>query len=178
MADWLSITASALWFFFPALFANQCPGFARKLDLWLARVPVCERLLGPGKTWAAYYAGPYGALLILCIQRQFPGVNAQIGLFDYQGRIEPLLAIIALGLGPILGDHIKSFIKRWRGKPPGAKWWPWDQLDFVIGVVVASWVLIGWIGWMRIAIIIGFVLVIHPIGNRIGYRLGLRSVPW
>lgn len=170
------LLSSALWFFLPALFANQCPGFARKLNLRWSKTPVWKYGFGPGKTWGAYYAGPLGAFAVLYIQQQFPSVNARLGLFDYKRDI--FLAAVVLGLGAIAGDHVKSFIKRRMNIAPGARWWPWDQTDFAIGAILASTPTIGWIGWQRTAVIILFVLVIHPIGNRIGYWLGLRSVPW
>lgn len=166
---------STAWFFLPTFVANQCPGFAWNLNLPLAKMPVWEKRLGPRKTWGAYYAGPLGALVVLLFQRQFPEINGKLGLFDYDGKIG--IAVLALGLCPIFGDHIKSLIKRlppWK-KAPGTHWWPWDQTDFAIATIAASAVLLTWIGWQRATIIIALVLVYHPIGNEIAYRLGWRD---
>jgi len=174
--DFSLLLCSALWFFLPALVANQSPGFARKLGLRWSRTPVWERRLGPGKTWGAYYAGPLGAFATLYIQQRFPGINAAIGLFDYDRDI--FIAAAALGFGAVLGDHVKSLFKRRRNIAPGARWWPWDQTDFVFGSIAISALTFVWIGWLNTMIIIVFVVCIHPIGNRIGYELGLRDVPW
>lgn len=172
------VAGGALWFFLPAIIANMSPGFARKLRLPLARVPVSERLLGPGKTWGAYYAGPLGALIVIGIEQCFPATNARIGLFDYYDGSELACAVIALGLGPILGDHAKSYIKRRRGRPPGSKWWPWDQLDFVLASLFLSFLFVERIRWTHALVIIGAILLGHRFVNWAGYRLGLREVPW
>src|SRR3989344_8058057 len=151
--DFLVLVGSSLWFFLPALFANQCPGFARKLNLLWSKAPVWESGLGPGKTWGAYYVGPLGALFILYVQRQFPTVNTELGLFNYDQAL--LLPSISLGLGAILGDHVKSFIKRQLEIPPGTKWLP-DRIDFAIGAIIGAIPILGWIGWQRSAIILAF----------------------
>jgi CDP-2,3-bis-(O-geranylgeranyl)-sn-glycerol synthase len=166
-----------LWFFLPILVANQCPGFAVRLNMPGANVPVSSKWLGEHKTWAAYYAGPFGALCTLLIQYQLILIApSMFGLFKYRTNL--CFAGLFLGLGAILGDHIKSFFKRRLGKSPGTAWWPFDQLDFVIGGIIFAIPVVGWIGWERTLIICSFVLIIHPIGNRIGYKLGLREVPW
>lgn len=167
------VVLSAAWFFLPTFIANQCPGFAWNLNLPLAKMPVWEKRLGPRKTWGAYYAGPLGALIVLLIQRQFPRINAELGLFDYDKQLG--FAVLALGLFPILGDHVKSLIKRLRGKAPGKYWWPWDQTDFAVATIAASAALLTWIGWQRAIIIVALVLIYHPIGNEIAFRLGWRE---
>lgn len=138
--------------------------------------PISKHWLGANKTWASYYAGPMGAMLAILIQRQFDGVNAAVGLFDYRSRRAWLVGL-ALGLGAVIGDHTKSFLKRRIGIPPGGPWWPYDQLDFVAGSLVAVLPIVGWIGWGRTAVIAAFVLAIHPLGNRISHRIGLRKAP-
>lgn len=167
----------ALWFFLPILVANQCPGLAARLSLPAAHTPVSSRLLGAHKTVAAYYAGPLGALVTVYLQRLMHEWSAGLGVFDYD-RSDLWLIGLAFGAGAVLGDHAKSFAKRCSGIPAGAPWWPFDQLDFAIGGVVATVPFVGWIGWERAVVIVVFVLIIHPIGNRVGYALGLRKVPW
>jgi len=167
----------ALWFFLPILAANQCPGLAAYLHLPDAHAPIIRRWLGENKTIAAYYAAPLGSLGAIYAQRQMTEWSHAFGLFDYN-RSDLWLVGLLLGLGAVLGDHIKSFIKRRVGISPGARWWPFDQLDFAIGGIVLAIPIVGWIGWERAAVICLLVLLIHPIGNRIGYLLGLRKVPW
>ena len=171
------VLLEALWFFLPILAANQCPGLAAHLHLPVARTPFAPRWLGGNKTVAAYYAAPLGALATVYLQRQMNEWSSACSILDY-GRSDLWLIGLLFGLGAVLGDHIKSFIKRRLGISPGARWWPFDQLDFAIGGLVLSGPIVGWIGWERTSIIMLFVLLIHPVGNRIGYLLGLRNVPW
>ena len=56
---------------------------------------------------------------------------------DYVGLptliVGPLFAIGALG-----GDALKSFFKRQVGIRPGGTWFPFDQIDYIIGGAIAS----------------------------------------
>lgn len=167
----------SMWFFLPILAANQCPGLAAYFNLPFSHTPILRRWLGENKTIAAYYVAPIGSTATIYLQQQCGGWSKLIGLFDYNHGDLWLIGI-SLGIGAVLGDHIKSFIKRRAGIPPGDRWWPFDQLDFVFGGVLLALPLVGWIGWDRLLVICLFVLLIHPIGNRIGYYLGLRRVPW
>lgn len=172
----ISFIPEALWFFLPAFAANQCPRLAAQLNL-PGNFPVSRRWLGSNKTWAAYYAAAIGSLLTIYFQKLFPGVNASIGLFDYS-RSDFWAIGFLFGIGAVAGDHVKSFVKRRLGIPSGERWWPFDVLDFVAGGLIATLPAVGWIGWKRVAVIVLAWLVVHPIGNKIGYRLGLRKTPW
>lgn len=165
----------ALWFFVPAVAANQCPGLAAKLDLPGNR-PVSTRWLGANKTWAAYYAAAFGATLAIYLQRLAP-MPEGFELLDYE-RPELWLVGLAFGLGTVLGDHAKSFVKRRFGIPPGDPWWPFDQLDYVVGSLLLVAPFSGWIGGERVATLVVTVLLLNPLVNGIGYRLKLRKVPW
>ncbi len=167
-----------LWFLLPLLMANQSPGFAAKLNLPGSHVPVSRRWLGDRKTFGAYYAAPFGAVCTLYLQRWlFPVWSMKLGLINYF-RSDLWFIGLILGLGVALGDHTKSFVKRQAGVPLGAPWWPYDQLDFLVGSILLGTPFIGWIGWDRVVFILAVTLFIHPIGNRLGYWLRLREVPW
>src|SRR3989344_1839790 len=107
----------ALWFFLPILAANQCPGLAAYLHLPDAHAPIIRRWLGENKTIAAYYAAPLGSLGAIYAQQQMTEWSHAFGLFDYN-RSDLWLVGLLLGLGAVLGDHIKSFIKRRVGISP------------------------------------------------------------
>jgi CDP-diglyceride synthetase len=172
----MKFVAEALWFFLPALVANQFPGFSAKLNL-PGHFPITQRWLGENKTWDAYYAGIIGSVLIIYIQREFRELNLFFGLFDYS-RTDLWIIGFLMGFGVIGGDHLKSFFKRRLNILPGARWWPFDQLDFVFGSLVATLPFVGWIGWERISAIVGIILILHPLGNAFSYWIGLRKVPW
>lgn len=169
-----SLIAESLLFFLPALAANQCPGLTAKLNLPGNR-PISRYWLGENKTWHAFYTAALGSLLVIYAERWF--IPNNWALFDYNRR-DLWLVGLAFGIGAVLGDHTKSFLKRRIGLKPGEPWWPFDQLDFVVGSLVVAMPLTGWIGIGRVLAISTVVLAIHPIGNRVSYRLGLRRVPW
>ena len=174
----LRFIAESLWFFLPALVGNQFPGFA----VWIMarcnrlhwNVPVNERWLGENKTWQAYPAAILGSVITMYLQRKWDVT----GLIDYN-RPDLWFIGILFGIGIIAGDHIKSLFKRQVARiPPGERWWPYDQLDFVVGGLLAVSLALGGRVWVTAIVLIPIVLLFNPIVNGIGYRLGLRKVPY
>lgn len=174
MSEIVIIAAEALWFFLPAFVANQCPGFAAALDL-PGNVPVSRKYLGENKTFAAYYAGPIGAVSAFYLQQKCQSVNVHYGWYVAENITEVLLIGVLFGLGAVVGDHVKSFFKRRIGIPPGNPWFPFDQVDFVIGALVFIWPIAGWRDWKQILALVVIAIVFHPVVNCIGFRLGLRK---
>ncbi|MCA1818525.1 MAG: CDP-archaeol synthase, partial [Halobacteriales archaeon] len=89
----------------------------------------------------------------------------------------------------LVGDAVKSYFKRRRGKEGGAQWVPFDQLDFVVSGLLAmfafSWLLPdGWVwhaltdDWVTLATLLILTPILHLLVNRVGYWLRLKSVPW
>lgn len=168
----------ALWFFLPALVGNQFPGFA----VWLMKksgrphwnIPVSERWLGPNKTWPAYAAAVVGAVTTIYLQSLW-GVGSYI---DYS-RHDLWLVGVLFGVGIVVGDHVKSFFKRnFANIPPGEKWWPFDQLDFVVGGLLSTSLVLGYEVWLTAVVLVPIVLLLNPFVNGLGYKLGLRKVPY
>ncbi len=167
--------AETLWFFLPAFFANQCPGFAAKLQL-PGHVPVSARWLGANKTWSAYYAAALGATFVFWLQqRLFQETNVHYGWYVASSWSEILLIGSLFGIGAVLGDHGESFVKRRIGIAPGKPWWPFDQIDFAVGALLFIYPIAGWIGWDRVLLILLVAIVGHPLVNGLGYQLGIRK---
>jgi CDP-2,3-bis-(O-geranylgeranyl)-sn-glycerol synthase len=170
----------ALYYFLPAYVANMSPNFFRKSLHFLGK-PIDngsmyrgKRILGDNKTWRGLIMGTIMAILTILIQRSLalnPTI-AKISLFDYS--LVPLPTLIALGFllgfGALAGDSIKSFFKRQSGVPSGTSWFPFDQLDFVIGGLLFSF-LIFIPSWQVMLIIIILSPVLHVIVKYIGYLL-------
>jgi CDP-2,3-bis-(O-geranylgeranyl)-sn-glycerol synthase len=177
LMDILKFIGESLWFFLPAFVGNQFPGFA----VWIMarcnrshwNVPVSERWLGKNKTWPAYPAAILGALITIYLQRRW-NVN---NIIDYN-RSDIWLIAALFGIGIVAGDHLKSFFKRRIPIPPGERWWPFDQLDFVAGGLVAVSFLVGWNIWITAIVLVPMVLLFNPVVAGIGYQLGLRKVPY
>ena len=171
---------SALYYFLPAYFANMAPNFFRKTLHFLAK-PIDrgksfrgQRILGTNKTWRGIIMGTIIAIVIILIQRILATNTffTQISLIDYVQM--PLWKIILLGFllgfGALVGDSAKSFFKRQAKIPPGKSFFPFDQLDFVIGGLLFSFILFI-PEPLAILIIIIASPILHIIVKFIGYLL-------
>lgn len=136
-----------LVFFLPAAAATGIPVLAalipglRKLDAPMDfGLHVRGRpLLGKNKTWRGFLAGVIAATLLLWLQQQL--ALRWHPLFSLMDKINythlnTLLLGSLLGAGAMIGDAVESFVKRQIDYPPGKSWFPFDQLDFVIGAIV------------------------------------------
>lgn len=173
----MGIFLSAIYWFLPAYVANMAPVIAAKLKLPLG-TPISFKWLGEHKTWRGIYAAYIGALLILWLQwwLQGLGLMTKYTFLDYQS-INLWGYAVLFGLGAIVGDALKSFIKRRLNKPPGTAWVPFDQLDFVVGAIVAvsPWF---WPGWPVVIVLMLLSPILHLLVNVIGYWLGFKKVWW
>ena len=166
----------ALYLFIPAIIANSSPGFAAALRL-PGDIPIAAGIFGKHKTWRGHFASLFGgiaagyALHLVAVTSGGVWVTAR-----YEDRW--LTLAILMTVGAKLGDTFKSGIKRWRRKKEGAPWYPWDQIDYMVGAILFTMPITGWIGWKEYA-----VLIVTPmIANRplaiIAHRTGQKRVPW
>lgn len=121
MSHWLQIILETIWLLLPAGVANTVPVFAAKYN-WLPSLnrPISAGLLGPNKTWRGIAVG----ILFGSITGFLLGHGAIFGA--------------ALGFGALAGDAVKSFFKRLLKIAPGKPWPVFDQIDFVIGALIAA----------------------------------------
>lgn len=171
--------AQAFYFFLPAYAANMAPVFARVLGLPFDKA-VSVRFFGENKTWRGFVSGYFFALFILYMQKlifiQQSSLAAEISVLDY-GNISIWLFAVAFGIGAITGDLVKSFFKRGIGKNPGDPWFPFDQLDFVLGSILFLYPLYK-MDFRLILVIIVITPILHFLTNIAGYFLGLKPVWW
>ncbi|MBI2426938.1 MAG: CDP-archaeol synthase [Candidatus Kerfeldbacteria bacterium] len=174
---------STLYLLLPGAVANSMPIVVRPYFTSLAipidgrRVFRGKRIFGDHKTVRGYVFGILGAIIVVLGQAVLMRVEAfeNISLLDYSEQ--PLLIGFLIGFGVLAGDSVKSFFKRQRGIAPGVSWKPWDQLDSVIGGVVAlSFThVLPWQVYVLIALL-GFLL--HIATRRIGYWIGVNKTQW
>jgi CDP-2,3-bis-(O-geranylgeranyl)-sn-glycerol synthase len=177
----------ALWFFLPAALANMIPIPLAKVP-WLKKYewPMDfgkkyrgHRVFGSHKTWRGFAAGVIMATLILWLQQwavaHFGWAQTLTAQVDYAHLptliLGPLFAIGALG-----GDAIESFFKRQRGTPPGHGWFPWDQLDYIIGASILTAPFVALTFW-QYAWLIGLWFVIHLLSTYFGWLTGFKDRP-
>ncbi len=173
---------TALYYALPGFVANMMPIFVRRRFRFLA-VPVdmgrrlgSRQIFGSHKTYRGFVFGILGAVATACLQAVVykNGWLHGVAYVDYS---RPVLLGAALGLGALTGDLVRSFFKRRAGLKPGAKWFPWDQLDYVIGIVAFAPVVRPFTWQMALALLI-LGPILHIAVTRTANLLGLRKEKW
>lgn len=188
----------ALWLLLPAFLSNMLPVFVgggTPIDFgrtWKDGKPI----LGPGKTWRGLLLAPLVAAVLTGGLRWLVLNTAWGDVADWSTWGPDgwwFLVAYALGLGALVGDAVKSFFKRRTGRERGAQWPGFDQLDFVVGsllfallvtsVLAAAGVTDGNLffedfTWPRLLVLLVLTPALHLGVNFLGYKLGLKQVPW
>lgn len=196
--EWALLVLTALWLMLPAYLSNMLPVFVGggpPIDLgrtWKDG----KRLLGDGKTWRGLLLAPLLAAGLTYFL-QWVALNTKWGLewgFPSWGP-SPWWFVLAyaMGLGALVGDAFESFVKRRTGRDRGEKWFPWDQLDFILGALLfgaITGLILSATGavepnifeslftFPRLAVILLLTPALHLLVNWLGFKLGLKDVPW
>jgi CDP-diglyceride synthetase len=88
----------------------------------------------------------------------------------------PLDLGFLLALGALLGDLIKSMVKRRVGVPSGRSWFPYDQLDYIIGGLLLSACVVVLHASQYVWVVFVYFGV-HLLASYIGYLLKLKDSP-
>jgi CDP-2,3-bis-(O-geranylgeranyl)-sn-glycerol synthase len=135
-------------------------------------------IFGANKTWLGLFSGIVMATLIIAIQKYLyarSGYFQEISWIDYQSNAVWLLGPL-FGAGALLGDAVKSFFKRRAHVAPGNRWFPFDQIDFIIGGLLFSLPVVqlspGKYALVLIVYFVGQMLTVYT-----GYLIGLREKP-
>lgn len=179
-----------VWYLLPAAIGNHNASCGQRL--WLPKalkeylallaVPVDfgskwrgKEILGEHKTWRGLLVGVVTGIVVAGVQAilfftvEFFRKNT---LVDYS-RVNFILFGFLMGGGALTGDLIKSFIKRRLSKPSGRPWFPWDQLDWILGAMIAS--LVIYLPSLRIAVMTILLYVgVHLVSDRMVYRMGIK----
>ena len=174
------------WFFLPAGLANMTPIFAAKLPLLRTlNFPLdCyatvrhKRLFGSHKTVRGFISGVMVGILTVYLQvflyATIPLMKTFVSI-DYTA-IDPLLLGLLASMGALTGDAVRSFFKRQMDIAPGKSWFPFDQLDYVIGGVAftACYIRLSLLHYLLLFVIWFFI---HPLATLVGYWLKLKNSP-
>lgn len=177
----------ALWFFLPAGVANVTPILAIKAPLlkkWNTPIDLNKswrgrRLLGNHKTWRGIVTGAIAAILVVWLQvwlfqnyEWARDVSAELNYRDI-----PVLGLgLALGIGALGGDALKSFFKRRMEVNDGHTWFPFDQLDYVVGGLLLSSLVVD-LTFSHYAWVIAVWFGMHLLFSYIGFLLKLKESP-
>jgi CDP-2,3-bis-(O-geranylgeranyl)-sn-glycerol synthase len=177
----------SLWVFLPAGLANASPVFTKRIKTlhWLY-VPIdfgCKyrnkRIFGDNKTWLGIFGGTVVGLLVIALQKygyvNFEWVRTISGSVNYSQSIIWWLGPL-MGFGALAGDAIESFFKRQAGVAAGHAWIPFDQIDYIVGGLVFSALIVRLTLVEYVSVLVVWV-ILHFVSAYIGYLLGLKSKP-
>lgn len=180
----LLIILKAFYFCWPAYLANMMPVIFDRLGILKSlKKPIDggkklgeNRLFGENKTWRGIVAGIIGGIIAAFIQYCLlqNDIFSNLAIIDYSGFI--VLGLLG-GLGAILGDLAKSFLKRRLSIKSGRSWPIFDQIDYIAGFFLFTY----WFtrpDWRIIVAAIVLSLVLHPIVNVVAYLLKIKKVWW
>lgn len=142
-----------------------------------------RRIIGNGVTWKGFFSGTVlGTLVgvVLGIIGTFYGdlsalTGGVIDLHVYGSILGGLILGFLMAFGALSGDLVGSFLKRRMGLQSGEPAPFMDQLDFVLGALILS-LLVVRISWSFFIIIVVLSLVFHVGTNTIAYLLGIKDV--
>jgi CDP-2,3-bis-(O-geranylgeranyl)-sn-glycerol synthase len=165
-----------LWIFLPAAIANATPVFANKvpiLNRWstpldFGRSYRGKRLTGDNKTWRGLFFGIAVGILTALAQHYTWSHSDSLFWSMLIGGL--------LGFGALYGDAAESVLKRQRGLASGQLWFPFDQIDYILGGLIATLPL-AIFGWAEMAIILIAYFGLHLVAVYIGFLLKLRDRP-
>ncbi len=170
----------AMWLMLPAYIANPMAvvfGGGTPVDMGMKWMDG-QRVLGDGKTIRGLVGGTICGIIAGIIQIYAASAfNILI--------VPTMTAVITLSFGALFGDLIKSFFKRRVGFVRGAELPLIDQLDFVAGAWLLTyifdpvWFTENFISspWIILTVLV-LTPILHRLTNIFGYNIKLKKEPW
>ncbi len=179
---------SCLYFFLPAYFTNMTPPLLAKRGLFnfldkpidSGRKFLGRPIFGSHKTWRGVIFGIMVGILIASLQGylyQFPFFKKlSSGVFDYD-QVNIFVFGFLISSGTIFGDLFFAFIKRRLNLKPGARFFPFDQINYIFGAALFlnPFFKIDLKVWLTLLIL---TPLLHILTTQIGFRLGLTKSKW
>ncbi len=174
----------AFYYALPVYLANMAPVLVKKLPFLDCPLDAGhtfrgKRLFGKNKTWRGLISGALMGIAVVWLQQHLY-LNTELAqglsLLDYS-NIDVIHLGLLMGAGALIGDAVKSFLKRQWGKASGSAWPPFDQLDFVVmALLFTSFSYFP--GWPSVLILLLFTPILHLGTNIVAHKIGLKDVPW
>jgi CDP-2,3-bis-(O-geranylgeranyl)-sn-glycerol synthase len=184
----LDLLFIAFWLMLPAYTANNCAtlfGGGTPIDGGKL-FPDGKRVLGDNKTYRGFILGTACGVAMGIIQ----AIAAPYILPYISGLLSadvvhtlPAAMVVAMPLGALTGDSVKSFFKRRLGLKEASMLPVADQLDFIIGALAfgfissPSW-FAGHFTLLILAIIILMTFPLQLFHNSVAVVLGKKKVLW
>ena len=182
---------AVLWVLLPAYVANAIAtipgGRGPPMDFGRTWARDGRRILGTSKTWSGFLFGgfvamPVGLLEAWLILLAPPNLALVPRLAATVAAAVPVVALLTFGA--MSGDALGSFVKRRLGRPSGARTLLLDQLPFVLVPIALGFALYPslfvpvFVSWEGVLWLLVYTLGLHAFFNWIGYKAGLKKVPW
>ena len=138
-----------------------------------------KRVFGSHKTVRGLIVGIIFATLTLWLQQlafeHIGWVSSWVTYVDYS-TLPTLILGPLFAIGALLGDAIESFFKRQKGVAPGEGWFPFDQIDYIVGGAIATWAFVP-LSLKQYVLLIFLWFLTHVIATTIGYLIGVKDKP-
>jgi CDP-2,3-bis-(O-geranylgeranyl)-sn-glycerol synthase len=191
LAPIVASALSVLWLLLPAYVANAVATLPRgrgpPMDFGRVWPTDGRRVLGPSKTWSGFLFGGFAALPVALLEAWLiliapPNLQLVPRLASTVLAAVPVAAILTFGA--MSGDALGSFLKRRLGRPSGARTILLDQLPFVLVPIAVG--LAGYpslffgvfASWEAVLWLLVYTLGLHAAFNWVGYKVGVKKVPW
>jgi CDP-2,3-bis-(O-geranylgeranyl)-sn-glycerol synthase len=168
----VQLIIESLKFIFPAYCANAVPviaGGGTPIDFgrnFFDGKPI----LGKNKTFKGFFFGLVVGTAV--------GYLESISL-GYPPENSGLLFGFVVSLGALFGDLAAAFLKRRLGKAPGDLLPVIDQVDFIVGAILFSYLFYpSLLSWELVITVLIITPPIHLLTNFVAYKLGLKKNPW
>ncbi|MFN3527596.1 MAG: CDP-2,3-bis-(O-geranylgeranyl)-sn-glycerol synthase, partial [Candidatus Altarchaeaceae archaeon] len=165
-----SFIIEGIWFILPAYFASASAVIFGKFS----KIPIDlnknfidgRRIFGESKTISGFFGGIFTGTFVAYIQSIIQN------FFDFIFVMDLFYGFL-ISFGALFGDLCNSFLKRRLNKKPGEKFFPWDQLNLLIGALIfASIIKIPSIN--AIIFLIFFTIIMHLFWNYVAFKLKLK----
>ena len=167
--------------FLPAFLANASPVVAKNIP-GIRRLswPINAKLLGKNKTVRGLVTGIIVGILtgIILYLLRYGFIEYLPSYTDIYNLYSSLIGAIIVGgilaTGALVGDIVKSFVKRRLGKKPGTMFQPWDGIDYMVGamIFILPWYQVSFFECL-------FLLIAWPLlsllMNTIAYSIGWKE---
>ncbi len=187
----IKLIFACFWYLLPAALGNHNASCGNKLPLpgpvkrGLAKIALPidggalwkgKEICGKNKTWRGLVVGILTGIIVAGVQAllffntEFFRNNT---LVDY-GRVNFAVIGGLMGAGALTGDLVESFIKRRLDKPSGRPWFPWDQIDWIIGAMVLS--ALVYVPEVKVVVITLILYTgVHLCSDRVVCWLGIKK---
>lgn len=159
------------WILLPAGVANSVPVIAARYNILSAlAIPIDggSGLLGDNKTVRGFALGVIFGSITGFLQ------YILLGLEPFTQALSAAILGGLLGLGALLGDALKSFVKRRLRIAPGKPWRPFDQVDATIGALIVASLFIP-LTFQHIATAIILFGIISWVTSVVGFWLHIKK---